>query len=364
MNSYFFCVTQPLNAGDLLINRLLVEELAQYGNVFVDCCNCPEDFRKLLLGDDERFIDVYKRYGYSIKKGGFFSFFKLLKRERISLYTQSPGPLNKPSRLSVRLSYIIIRKALSLMNIPFVRIGCCCSAASARGINVIEGKVVNYYVRSRKGVEFLKQYRCDGIHYIPDLAFLYKYKVKHTPKKRIVAVSFREVKDNYNLFLQWLKNYIIFLKSEGFDVVFYYQVKSDEDFIQRIFSQLGLDNILLRKEIVWYNNFDFYSDKTIVISNRLHCLLMGAVYNAVPFAYIDSNNLVSKIPDVYESSLEEKSSDLLSDIFDNKKLVNIVDNLSEYQKLLETITFKNACLCRDTIENIVEIVERQNKVRI
>lgn len=353
MNSYFLCVTQPTNAGDLLINRMLVEELSLYGKVYVDCYNCPNDFRTILLGDSCNIIDVYKEYGISLKRLNLISFAKLIKQNKIVLYTQSPGPLDKPGKITVRFSLSLIRRLLSLLRIPFVRIGCCCSKALSKRINVAENNNVQYYVRSYKGVDYLKQYRSDGIFYIPDLAFLYKYKATITSKKKIAIISFREISDNFELFIQWLKECISILSSNNYEIVLYYQVKKDRDFMLKIADQLDPDNVVLKKEIVWYDDFDFYSDKTIVISNRLHCLLMGAIFNAIPYAYVDDNNLVRKIPDVFESSMGNDFRSFIGGVNDRLKLNVILEHINDYQSLLTQITNNNAYECRNTIKEIM-----------
>lgn len=356
MNSYFLCVTQPTNAGDLLINRMLVEELSLYGKVFVDCYNCPNDFRTLLIGNTENVIDVNKEYKFTLKRGAFFAFFRFLKKNEIGLYTQSPGPLNRYSKWSLRISFSIIRKILSVLNIPFVRIGCCCSKAISTHTNVLESKNVQYYVRSQKGVEFLKSFRSSGISYIPDLAFLYKYKVHLSSKTKTAIISFREVKDNYELFFQWLKDCIGLLVANDYKIILYYQVKGDKSFMLKLFEQLNSDSICFRENIVWYDNFDFYSDKSIVISNRLHCLLMGAIYNAIPYAYVDNGKLVRKISDVFDASMGEYSSKYISDIHDKARFQDLIDNIEDNQCIVARIVDNNAALCRNTIQSVVNRV--------
>lgn len=359
MNSYFLCVTQPSNAGDLLINRMLVEELSLYGKVFVDCYNCPSDFRALLIGNTENVVDVNKEYGFTLKRGDFSSFARLLKQSDIRLYTQSPGPLNKYSKWSLRISFAIIRKILSVLNIPFVRIGCCCSTAISTQSNVIESRNVQYFVRSQNGVEFLRSFRDNGISYIPDLAYLYHYKVHLASKKKIAVISFREVTDNYDRFLQWLKDCIIVLISNGYKIVFYYQVKGDRCFMQKLFEQLKSDVVCFREDIIWYDNFDFYADKSIVISNRLHCLLMGAVFNAIPYAYVNNDKKVKKISDVLESSMGDDYSRFVSGDYNSKKLARLIENIAENQQIIDSVVIKNADQCRNAIKSIVESCNKE-----
>ena len=358
MNSYFLCVTQPTNAGDLLINRMLIEELSLYGKVYVDCYNCPEYFTSILVGCSDNIIDVYKVFGFSLKKGSFMKFFRFLRSHDIRLYTQSPGPLNKVTNLLSVFCFKIIRGILALLKISFIRIGNCCSTAMATGINVLESKSVEYYVRSKKGVIFLNQFRKEGIHYIPDLAFLYKRHVNYCQKCKIALMSFREVTKNLDEFVTWVKDCVCILQDNGYDVLFYHQVKADNSFMQYLYDELENNKIQFKSEILWYDEFSFYANKSIVVSNRLHCLLMGVVYNAVPLAYVDSEKKVQKIKDVFESSMFNKSSNYITDAASSKKLVDLISKITFHQMIIRDIVDDNFNVCCNTIKTLVEHLDR------
>lgn len=354
MNSYFLCVTQPSNAGDLLINRMLVEELSQYGTVYVDCYNCPSTFKSILVGGADNIVDIYNTYGWSLKKGAFYSFTRFLKKKNITLYTQSPGPLNKMSSLLLKFSYSIIRAILAKSRVSFIRIGNCCSAAIVTKTNILESHNVEYYVRSKNAVSFLRQFRENGIHYIPDLAYLYRNHAVISEKKKIALMSFRKVTESLDEFVAWVKGCVNQLVVSGYEVVFYYQVKSDADFMKYLHDIIGSKSIILKTDQLWYDNFDFYSDKSLVISNRLHCLLMGAVYNAVPLAYVDGEKHVRKIQDVFESSFGGNSATYLTNFTESTKLSNIIENLSVYQKNIDEIVDNNNEVCRNTVNHIYQ----------
>lgn len=351
-NSYFLCVTQPNNVGDLLINRMLIEELSLYGHVYVDCYNCPDDFRYFLIGKSDKIIDIYKACGFTLKKGSIFRFIQLIKKSNIKLYTQSPGPLNKIERIHLRFYFTIVRKSLSMLHVPFVRIGNCCSAAIATKTNVVESKDVDYYVRSKNAVDFLKKYKREGVYYIPDLAFLYKKYVRLSDKSKTAVLSFREVRENQDQFFEWLKSCVDLLKKEGFKVILYHQVKDDLAFMEKLYNIIK--NIEIRKEIVWFENFDFYADKSVVISNRLHCLLLGAIYNAVPYAYLSHEKLVLKISDVFMSTMGPYASNYLDDSMDIIKLQDILNNLSAHQSIIRKIVDENSKLCSKVISTIMK----------
>lgn len=353
MDTYFLCVTQPFNAGDLLINRMLVEELSQYGKVYVDCYNCPKDFRSILIGSSENIIDVYKEYGFTLKKGAIIQFAKLISKNKIGIYTQSPGPLNKIKNIPQRLSFAAIRKTLSFLHIPFVRIGNCCSAAIVTNTNIIEDHNVHYYVRSKNAVAFLNHFNSNISHYIPDLAFLYaKYK-QPLDKKKIAIFSFREIAMNIDGFVEWVKACINTLRGKGYTLIFYYQVKTDVTFMETLYDLVGDDSIEFRREILWYDNFDFYADKSIVISNRLHCLLMGAIQGAIPYAYVENNKLVRKIQDVFESIFENNMFHYLANTMPESELATLVDNISMHQSYIANVVNTNYTLCKSTIQNIM-----------
>ncbi len=353
MNFYFLCVTQPYNAGDLLINRMLLEELGKYGKVFVDCYNCPEDFRSFLIGNTDNIVDVYKTYGITLKKGCLISFAKLVKKENIQLYTQSPGPINKISDIKLRFSFSLIYKILSFLRIPIVCIGNCCSSAIVTRTNVVSKSVASYYVRSEKAVSFLKQCGAENVHYIPDLAYLYHSRIVETEKKKIAAFSFREVKENLNLFIEWIRDVIFFLIRNDYKIVFYHQVKTDKCFMRTLYDAIGIKEIELISEVIWYDTFGFYTDKSIIISNRLHCLLLGAVYNAVPLAYIDNDRLTRKITDVFDSSMGEYSERFITSSISIEKLSNIVNDYYKYNQIIKGIVSTNYKLCSANINKII-----------
>lgn len=354
MNSYFLCVTQPTNAGDLLINRMLIEELSIYGKVYVDCYNCPEYFTSILIGCSENIVDVYKTFGFSLKRGAFINFFIFLRNHNIKLYTQSPGPLNKIRSFPLMFSFKIIRGILCLLKVPFIRIGNCCSAAMNTGINVLESNSVEYYVRSKKGVNFLNQFREEGIHYIPDLAFLYKRHVNDCKKNKIALMSFRQVTKNLDEFVTWVKNCVCILQNNGYDVLFYHQVKTDKSFMQYLYDKLRDDKIQLRSEILWYDDFSFYANKSIVVSNRLHCLLMGVVYNVIPLAYVDEEKRVQKIKEVFESSMLNNANNYIADVTSNKKLEDIISNITFHQMIIGDVVEENFKVCSKTIKTLVK----------
>ena len=66
MNTIFICDCQYENLGDLIINKLLVDEFAKYGTVYIDTYNVPENFKAPLL-EGQNLIDLYSNYRITLK---------------------------------------------------------------------------------------------------------------------------------------------------------------------------------------------------------------------------------------------------------------------------------------------------------
>lgn len=351
MNIYFLVLTQPSNVGDLLINKMLIKELARQGKVYIDCYNCAADFRDSLFANMENVVDVYKSYHFTAKKLNLVKFASLLKRENIGLYTQSPGPLKKITQLKLRIGLGMIHRTIRLLEIPFYRIGNCCSEAIDSRADVVEKGVSAYFLRSTESVNYLKSLTNKPVKYIPDLAYLYNYEAKSSQKDKIAVLCFRKVKniDNFLPYVSWIVDY---LRDKGYIIRLAYQVKQDASFTNMLYEYLKKDGVSLRGDIIWYDNLNFYENVDIVLSNRLHSLLIGAMHGAIPVAFTDSDKVVRKIEDVYKSSLPTISNSLLLNKQNFHSITEILHNRDTLRNKLYQHIQENADLCRDIIANI------------
>ena len=192
-----------------------------------------------------------------------------------------------------------------------------------------------------------------NVNYIPDLAYLLKYYVNTSAKSKIAILSFREIKSNKSLFLEWLLEVVDILLKGGYKIELYYQVKKDRNFMIELYNFLNRKGVSFRDDIVWYDSFNFYSDKTLVVSNRLHSLLVGVAYNCIPFAYTDGNPLTKKIGDVFASSLQNYDS-FLSSSQESTKLKDLIDDKDIICRQLQEDCLNNANKCRITINSIMK----------
>lgn len=350
-NTYFICATQTGNLGDLMINKMLVDELCKYGKVYIDVYGVPEDF-KLPLLSCSNVVDV-SSFNFSVKRlsvKNLFCFISFMKRYNIRLITRSPGPLSEPS-LKVRLGFSLINCLARLYKTKVVYLGNCCSQAYANRTKLKNTYMNEIYVRSQCSVEYAKKFFSCPVHYIPDLAFLMA-KRKVYDKRKTVIVDYRMVSDKMEKTIADLKSILHDFRLLGYEIELYYQVKSDKEEIFRLYEKLKGENVKIREEILWFNEIEsFYSNKSFVISNRLHSLLFGAAYGVIPIARISDDSRVAKIEHVFKSSLPEifcKNINIRNCI----DVADFVENECFYRDtLLENMT-RNKLLCSDIIETL------------
>ncbi|MBQ0160139.1 MAG: polysaccharide pyruvyl transferase family protein [Bacteroidales bacterium] len=359
-NTYFLCATQYSNVGDLLINKMLIDELSRYGKVFVDTKNIPTDFLCYLLEDNDNVFDVYATEGISIKSGNFPAWMTFLKKANVGLFVQNPGPIVVYPFFHIRYFYFkLMNTCLRTLRIPIYRIGSCCAAVLAQGRKIPNKGIKKSYFRSKESVKNLQKAGLGNIDFIPDMAFLLNNRVKVKDKRKIVVLSFRPIIDDRSLFEKWLKSTIEGLVGQGYNVEFCYQVKSDEQFTKELYEQFKSPNVTIRSELLWWKDLDYYADKEIVISNRLHALIIGAVYGSIPIAAVNDDAKVSKIKEVFDSSFNEELN-LITNYEDDGFISHVINNKEAIGRSIRNSVIQNANICRDRIQDIFTCLVNKN----
>ena len=208
------------------------------------------------------------------------------------------------------------------------------------------------YARSQHSIDYAKKFFKCPISFIPDMAFLMKSS-KLREKKNIVIVDYRAIADNNDLLISDLKSIIKEFLSLGYSVELYYQVKSDMEDMLTLYDVLRIDGVTMRKDILWYDDIEnYYSDKSFVISNRLHSLIFGAVYGVLPIARITEDSHLAKIMHVFRNSLPEVFYNNM-EIMSQLDVRELVENEDLYRGNLNSYMINNKKKCSDIIEKIV-----------
>lgn len=352
MNSYFICATQFTNLGDLIINKMLIDELCKYGKVYIDAFGVPENFRVHLL-ENKNTVDINKQFNFTVKRLGvcnIWRFIRFYQNHHVELTTRSPGPLCESSE-KTRLAFYFINSIARLFKSTVCYIGNCASELEVLGKHFKSENVNSLYLRSFASVNFMRQTFSSQVSYIPDMAFLLKKKVSSSFKEKIVGVDFRPVKGLENESKQKFISIINKYLDSGFRVVLYYQVYGDKDFILDLFNSISHPLLSLREDIVWYDDLSFYADKMFIVSNRLHSLLVGAAFGAMPICIYDDIPQLRKIKEVFSSSFGDK----LPILFDSS-IEDIVHQSiilwDEFRETLDNLMNQQANIVSDTINKI------------
>lgn len=360
INSFFICRCQRENLGDLIINKMLVDELCRFGVVYIDANTMPEKFKSHLF-ENPNAIDIWS---YNNCKKNWISrqlfLFRFFKNNRIRIITSSPGPgyLKKSYSLLSSVILRVRRFVLSKYNIYQIDIGSCCSNFAFHNSRINDNYSDKYYFRSYESSKYYKSiYPNKSVDYIPDLSFLIHYYIqKKQVKKRIAVLDFRVIENNKNDLIEWVGKIVNALVQQSITVIFYYQVELDRQFTELLYdSYKHLTNVYIHKELVWYENLSFFEDKLFVISNRMHSLLTGIAFGAYPICLYHESASTIKIKHSFSSYFSSnipiifREGDIPESSFD--------ELLNQYSQQIDAEFIYNSKLCRSTIDNIISTIK-------
>jgi len=353
MKIYFLVATQPDNLGDLLINKMLIDELSFYGDVYIDSEGLPDSFVKPLLLK-ENVIDFVSVYGGSLKRRSMFKIFTKVKSD-FKFYFKSPGPYGGEG-------YSLKRNVKKMIMIyqfrTFFKSGLSLNAVGndmivATKLGVFLEKVSNRYfdktlVRSKENLKMLSNLNFNNIGFIPDVAFLYTPISKNQKTK--VYVSLRDLacddyhQKNYNL----LKESIPYFIEKKLEVVFFYQVESDRDYNLSLFEDFKRDGCTFKEEGLEYDQIsDFYSKSSYVITNRLHVMILAMLHESMPLLILKDDHKTSKINRVLkDNQLDELMIDHFNDVKKN------AENKEDLNVKIKNRVEENRILCKRKIQQL------------
>lgn len=308
--SFFSIKTQFENLGDALINRELIRIAAENSQVVADLSRCEPSFASSLrrgcpgaefingFGDLLLRIIVARLRGYRcyyyLSPGGYFG--KILFREL-------------PSRVANTAMVILMWLAgvkIILAAISAERL----SPGSVRLFRIRRKFIYRLLVRDTLSEDYLKSVgiKVDGV--IPDLAFNLFRDVDRANKRSegsssSIAISFRADQDKHaaERITKFLRHLTRFSPSQA-RLLCYSQVKRDRDFMRQLAVDAAATGISAGFEEE-YEDIDraasVLSQCDLVISNRLHVLLIGAATGA-------------KIVPVVDGTLNQKIRGLFGDL--------------------------------------------------
>lgn len=308
---YYSAITQHSNAGDALINRELIKLMRSVGIVNAYIGDSPKSFLKEIQLED----------GEILKVSGFFSLILIILLDRIKgniIYlVQTPGDISAKSNTILDFFKTFLIMILSLLGVKVVQVGISLGEFSkVQKINYRLRSMFMYAIGLRDNISINKalDMKLKNYIYFPDLAFGVEPILKNNENIFKIGFSFRNdnlSEDKQNTLIENLKKEFFNLKEIKFEISLIVQVERDLFFAKRISQEVFLNNCNIIECYSIYELDDYYSNLDLVISNRLHVILLAGLNGALSIAYVDPVT--------------------------NKKIIGLLENLGlvgniEYQK--------------------------------
>lgn len=335
---FFYKTTADFNnTGEVLIYKVLLDNLREYGNVIVDDSPRiqPLFLNRIGIHNDEKL----SRYStLSFVKYIFLTGAKnIFKRKPIYFVTGVGDHVVKGNKDVVKnMMSLIFILVLRICGIKMLRIGMSMAFAGSKekfSERLLSSVISNYYVRDRIS---LKQCIDAGVKakLAPDLSWGYKVEginVSNSGKKQMIF-SFRDYirkneNDGYKKRLYTtIGNVVRHISKDPYvEVLFTYQCDYDHGVMEEIKHYCKLDNVTVIEELITLQNANqYYGESSVIITNRLHVLLLGYKYGALTIGLTDVRKH-SKIAGIFK---DEGIENHLIDINqEDHIIIEYVDNL-------------------------------------
>ncbi|MEH6307515.1 polysaccharide pyruvyl transferase family protein [Olivibacter sp. CPCC 100613] len=361
-------VTQYDNMGDLLINKSLITLLRRHGQVIIDDNNKPISFITQLLAENDQKLS-------EITTQGLFNFAEhRLKTPSEDKYylVFVPGDLSvkgfKKALSRVRFFNSRLRK-LKQMGCRILRLGISLNTFDAP--NMIAESLYSsafhvYGLRDKQSIAKAERFRFSNVRYFPDLAWAFYPKFNENEgvvKGRYILISFRASKSgtsHHGDYFAEIKNHLFDVLHQSslgdYKIVVSYQVQYDREAAQELvelfakeFEVEFIDKLLSLDEAI-----HLYKGSDLIISNRLHVLLLGTICKTLSIPFINPVDN-KKIAGIYK---DNALYDVVLDYRNNTttvsgRLVDMIKSRSVILNRLEERYKSNAGVIENLLEDIV-----------
>ena len=321
---FFQPAGQISNIGDILINKSLLLLLRPYGKVIFNDTDRPRWFVDECIENGDLLMSDFP--GKTINQI-IIKFKKDFKEQDIAFYCFfPPGHTSRKGLVNAcrRFYQILSLGRLKVQGCKVVRLGFSIGPfdfTNAIAESIVSSFYLTYGLREQESIRLAKRFFFRSIDYFPDLAWAFP-----VPEKRLdvpreyVVLSFRSnaygtihdpaylLKTKEKLRASLQRTYS---KNQPFHLV--YQVGSDREGMLDLYHYLSLyfDCVTFTDKLMTLPEAgEIYANASLIISNRLHVLLYGMLFDTLGVAFIkESDN--KKIIGIYQLN---KLHDLLFDV--------------------------------------------------
>lgn len=351
----YIVATQYDNVGDLLINKCLIDQISRYGQVYLDTKNVPEQFKKELLKDTENVKELNEITHKSFKgKGAVSLYFSNLG---ITHIFKSPGPFGSAGNKKVFLKNMLIGLIFKMFKSKGVKSYLVGNDVHYK--NELDKKSVNFFsrntekilCRSYTNVNALKGLGLKNIDYIPDMCFGFSPKNIVEVDSNEIGISFRRL-NNENYHQKIVEAIQNILDNTGKKITFFYQVNHDFEYNNELFNHFkNNQNVSFHKECLQWDSLSFYNRFSFTLSNRLHVLLLGMVYNVIPIGLLNNDVKTQKIIDIFDAV---GLNDFLVNELTKEKVESLTLKEQELKQLIKEISLEQKKLIEKRIYDLIE----------
>lgn len=284
---FYSAKTQFSNAGDALINRELVDLLRKRGRVVAISGGAPSAFiaevglreQELVPGKEASLILKALAAGV---------------RGRRAYLVQTPGDMGSGGGVGPALLRAAVTPVLALFGVKIIHVGASLSETSPFKLSLLAWRsrfMQGFGLRDPRSLKTATSSNFKNIHYFPDLAFGLEARPqvsKQTPGVRL-ALSFRGDQlgqGERDALLSVLNQSLEKLPAIA-SVKVVVQVDRDLEFARRIVETLARWNPELEHTLSIEGLRTAYAETDIILTNRLHALLLAALSGAAPVAVVD-----------------------------------------------------------------------------
>jgi hypothetical protein len=312
---FYNAFTQFENLGDQIINRELLRLLRQHGQLIVNVGGAPRWYLQAIqIQESEKVGPV--RFLVHIAMAGLW-------RGRRGYFFTKPGhtaPSHGFSGLRTSLLRLVRYSLLNRSGIKVCRLGFSISENTgvARAFETAASKHFFFAaVRDSYSWTVGSGMSYHGLRQMPDLSLMLTYRGDKCDKKNAIGVSFRSVERPLEPGLQEL----VAEAEASHALRCFIQVGRDRAFMERLLGGRRIDSVPNDASLQAQKIEELYGACRFVISNRLHCLLVGMSYGALPIAVCGPG--------------ENKISALLRDLGFGYAIISLEDPVGRVNAVIE-----------------------------
>lgn len=350
---FFLPASQIDNTGDVLINKVLLDQLRQYGELIINDAGKPDWFLKEIgVSPSERLsaISNLKFYDYldaQLSQDKQNNYSLVIHPGHTSRFGRKSAVYGDHGLLFTRFLRRLKKKGCNILRFGF-------SIGPFDLYNTIAEMFYTtaykkYAVRDTESFKLGKKNFLQNIVQMPDLAWSYKNteETGGDNEEPYIVISFRSNKFGTVHSSEYLKPVIEQLKlilPDNQKIKVIYQVKYDQEPAKEIYESLkDIKNVeLVDEKLNLQQASDLYKNADFIVSNRLHVLLLGIVQQviALPLIIYGDN---AKIINIYkDNGLEDYILNIKDDSAKNKTVIGkIISDKQNQRKRLKDIINKN-----------------------